>query len=39
LPGIASLYMLYTLDSALQYMRGRGGHWKGRAQANLAPDP
>jgi len=31
--------MLYTLDSALQYMRGRGGHWKGRAQANLAPDP
>jgi hopene-associated glycosyltransferase HpnB len=39
LPAIASLYMLYTLDSAIQYTRGRGGQWKGRAQANLAPDP
>jgi hopene-associated glycosyltransferase HpnB len=39
LPAIASLYMLYTLDSAYQYTRGRGGHWKGRAQANLARDP
>ncbi|MGP0090297.1 MAG: glycosyltransferase [Xanthobacteraceae bacterium] len=36
LPVIAFLYMLYTLDSAYQYMRGRGGSWKGRAQANLS---
>jgi hypothetical protein len=36
LPIIALLYMLYTLDSAYQYMRGRGGSWKGRAQANLS---
>jgi hopene-associated glycosyltransferase HpnB len=33
LPFIALLYMLYTLDSAYQYARGRGGVWKGRAQA------
>jgi hopene-associated glycosyltransferase HpnB len=36
LPGIAFLYMLYTLDSAYQYMRGRGGAWKGRVQANAS---
>jgi hopene-associated glycosyltransferase HpnB len=36
LPLIAGLYMVYTLDSALQYWRGRGGMWKGRAQAHLA---
>ncbi len=30
LPAIASLYVLYTLLSAYQHMRGRGGHWKGR---------
>lgn len=35
LPLIAGLYMVYTLDSALQYWRGRGGMWKGRAQAHL----
>jgi hopene-associated glycosyltransferase HpnB len=34
LPGIASLYASYTLDSAYQYARRRGGQWKGRAQAN-----
>jgi hopene-associated glycosyltransferase HpnB len=34
LPLIAALYMVYTLDSALQYFRGRGGMWKGRAQAH-----
>jgi hypothetical protein len=28
--------MVYTLDSALQYRRGRGGMWKGRAQAHFA---
>ncbi|MCC7348064.1 MAG: glycosyltransferase [Variibacter sp.] len=36
LPAIAFLYMLYTLDSAYQYARGRGGAWKGRVQANVA---
>ena len=34
LPLIAALYMVYTLDSALQFWRGRGGMWKGRAQAH-----
>jgi hopene-associated glycosyltransferase HpnB len=36
LPVIAALYMLFTLDSAYQHARGRGGMWKGRAQANRA---
>ena len=35
LPLIAAIYMLYTLKSALDYYRGRGGMWKGRAQANV----
>jgi hopene-associated glycosyltransferase HpnB len=33
LPLIAGAYLVFTLDSALQYHRGRGGMWKGRAQA------
>jgi hopene-associated glycosyltransferase HpnB len=33
LPGIAALYLTFTLDSAYQYARGRGGLWKGRVQA------
>ncbi len=33
LPLIGLLYTLFTLDSALQHWRGRGGMWKGRAQA------
>jgi hypothetical protein len=36
LPAIALLYMLYTLDSAIQYWLGRGGSWKGRVQANVS---
>jgi hopene-associated glycosyltransferase HpnB len=36
LPGIAFLYMLYTIESAVQYLSGRGGTWKGRAQANVS---
>jgi len=36
LPAIAFLYMVYTLDSAYQYARGRGGSWKGRIQANMS---
>ena len=35
LPAIAATYMAFTLDSAYQHARGRGGMWKGRAQANL----
>jgi len=33
LPAIALIYVLFTLDSAWQHARGRGGMWKGRAQA------
>jgi hopene-associated glycosyltransferase HpnB len=36
LPIIALLYTYYTLDSAYQHARRRGGQWKGRAQANMA---
>ena len=35
LPAIALAYMAFTLDSAYQHSQGRGGLWKGRAQANL----
>ena len=33
LPAIAAFYVGCTLWSALAYYRGRGGMWKGRAQA------
>ncbi|MBV9331209.1 MAG: glycosyltransferase [Alphaproteobacteria bacterium] len=33
LPLTGALYALFTLQSALQFWRGRGGMWKGRAQA------
>jgi hopene-associated glycosyltransferase HpnB len=33
LPLIALAYMAFTLDSAYQHGRGRGGLWKGRVQA------
>jgi hopene-associated glycosyltransferase HpnB len=33
LPGIAAFYAACTLQSAWQHARGRGGFWKGRAQA------
>jgi hopene-associated glycosyltransferase HpnB len=36
LPAIALVYMAFTLDSAYQYLRGRGGSWKGRVQANVS---
>ena len=36
LPAIAAIYMAFTVDSAYQHGRGRGGMWKGRAQAGLA---
>ena len=33
LPAIAGAYTLFTLQSAVAVWRGRGGLWKGRAQA------
>ena len=36
LPAIAAAYLAFTLDSAYQHARGRGGMWKGRAQANIS---
>ena len=33
LPLVGAIYALFTLNSALQYWRGRGGLWKGRVQA------
>jgi hopene-associated glycosyltransferase HpnB len=35
LPVIAAFYAFFTLDSAWSHWRGRGGMWKGRAQAHL----
>lgn len=37
LPLIGMLYAAFTLDSAVQHWRGRGGMWKGRAQAMAQP--
>lgn len=39
LPAIAFLYVLFTLDSAYASARGRGGLWKGRAQASPSEAP
>jgi hopene-associated glycosyltransferase HpnB len=36
LPAIGALYTIFTVQSAVQVWRGRGGQWKGRAQA-MAP--
>src|SRR6266702_1850205 len=36
LPAIAAFYLAFTLDSAYQHLRGRGGLWKGRVQADLS---
>ena len=36
LPAIAAVYGWYTLVSAVQHRRGRGGRWKGRVQAAAA---
>ena len=38
LPAIAFLYMMYTVISAYQHVRRRGGQWKGRVYAG-APSP
>jgi hopene-associated glycosyltransferase HpnB len=37
MPLIAGAYLAFTVDSALQHWRGRGGMWKGRAH-RPAPD-
>ncbi|MFJ8942555.1 glycosyltransferase [Streptomyces sp. NPDC102395] len=37
LPFTAALYLLMTVDSAVQHQRGRGAAWKGRTYAR--PDP
>ncbi|NTU76546.1 MAG: glycosyltransferase [Alphaproteobacteria bacterium] len=34
LPAAALIYIAATIDSARQYWQGRGGQWKGRAQAS-----
>ena len=39
LPAIALVYMAFTLESAYQSVRGRGGLWKGRVQARAAKAP
>ena len=36
LPAIALAYMAFTIDSAYQHARGRGGLWKGRVHANAS---
>jgi hopene-associated glycosyltransferase HpnB len=36
LPLIGALYTLFTVQSAIQVWRGRGGMWKGRSQALAA---
>jgi hopene-associated glycosyltransferase HpnB len=36
LPVIAAFYLAFTVDSAYQHLRGRGGLWKGRVQANIS---
>ena len=33
LPAVAAVYVAFTVESAIQYWRGRGGYWKGRFQA------
>jgi hypothetical protein len=35
LPVIATVYAVFTVQSALAVWRGRGGQWKGRAQARM----
>ena len=37
LPVIGAFYTAFTIDSAVQHWRGRGGMWKGRAQAISSP--
>jgi hopene-associated glycosyltransferase HpnB len=36
LPAIASVYLAFTIESAYQHLRGRGGLWKGRVNGPAA---
>jgi hopene-associated glycosyltransferase HpnB len=38
LPVIGAFYAWFTLDSAIQHWSGKGGMWKGRAQAQKTTD-
>jgi len=38
LPLIAAIYTAFTVESALQHRRGRGGAWKGRFQAGASAE-
>ncbi len=39
LPAIATAYLAYTIESAIQHFRGRGGMWKGRVNGSAAETP
>jgi hopene-associated glycosyltransferase HpnB len=39
LPVIGAIYTLFTVQSAIDVWRGKGGMWKGRAQAQAATAP
>ena len=39
LPGIACIYLAFTVESAWQHLRGRGGLWKGRVNGPLPEQP
>jgi hopene-associated glycosyltransferase HpnB len=39
LPAIALSYLAFTIESAVQFMQGRGGLWKGRVQAGPSALP
>jgi len=39
LPAIALAYLAFTLESAYQFIRGRGGLWKGRVQSRATEAP
>jgi hopene-associated glycosyltransferase HpnB len=36
LPAIAGTYLVFTLDSAWQHLRGMGGEWKGRVHRGMS---
>lgn len=36
LPAVAMVYLAFTIESAYQHLRGRGGMWKGRAHGHAA---
>ncbi len=36
LPAIATAYLAFTIESAIEHFRGRGGMWKGRVNGSVA---